>query len=146
MSAVIWQFFWKVTFFFLFSVSSEEEARCSYVSLPFLLFSMLLLFRNSLDGWYYKNMLLKTWTSFVHSCSLRVQLNAAQDEIMKKKELLEDLQPDATQTCESTAWSDPWPLIFIFHALSGLSIQVTWPTRVFNLLSSQLETKTCLSS
>ncbi|XP_072537866.1 protein Hook homolog 1 [Salminus brasiliensis] len=27
-----------------------------------------------------------------------VQLNAAQDEIMKKKELLEDLQPDATQT------------------------------------------------
>uniref|UniRef100_A0A3B4DLP8 Calponin-homology (CH) domain-containing protein n=1 Tax=Pygocentrus nattereri TaxID=42514 RepID=A0A3B4DLP8_PYGNA len=27
----------------------------------------------------------------------RVQLNAAQDEIMKKKELLEDLQPDATQ-------------------------------------------------
>lgn len=28
----------------------------------------------------------------------RVQLNEAQDEIMKKKELLEDLQPDATQT------------------------------------------------
>ncbi|XP_022520384.2 protein Hook homolog 1 [Astyanax mexicanus] len=27
-----------------------------------------------------------------------VQLNAAQDEIMRKKELLEDLQPDATQT------------------------------------------------
>uniref|UniRef100_A0AAR2J2R7 Calponin-homology (CH) domain-containing protein n=1 Tax=Pygocentrus nattereri TaxID=42514 RepID=A0AAR2J2R7_PYGNA len=33
----------------------------------------------------------------VCSCPLRVQLNAAQDEIMKKKELLEDLQPDATQ-------------------------------------------------
>uniref|UniRef100_A0A8C7G053 Hook microtubule tethering protein 1 n=1 Tax=Oncorhynchus kisutch TaxID=8019 RepID=A0A8C7G053_ONCKI len=30
----------------------------------------------------------------------RVQLNEAQDEIMKKKELLEDLQPDNTQTCE----------------------------------------------
>uniref|UniRef100_A0A8C8M5B5 Calponin-homology (CH) domain-containing protein n=1 Tax=Oncorhynchus tshawytscha TaxID=74940 RepID=A0A8C8M5B5_ONCTS len=29
-----------------------------------------------------------------------VQLNEAQDEIMKKKELLEDLQPDNTQTCE----------------------------------------------
>uniref|UniRef100_A0A3B3SDL9 Hook microtubule-tethering protein 1 n=1 Tax=Paramormyrops kingsleyae TaxID=1676925 RepID=A0A3B3SDL9_9TELE len=28
----------------------------------------------------------------------RVQLNEAQDEIMKKKELLEDLQPDSTQT------------------------------------------------
>ncbi len=28
----------------------------------------------------------------------RVRLNEAQDEIMKKKELLEDLQPDATQT------------------------------------------------
>lgn len=27
----------------------------------------------------------------------RVQLNQAQDEIMKKKELLEDLQPDANQ-------------------------------------------------
>jgi hypothetical protein len=33
--------------------------------------------------------------------SLRVQLNEAQDEIMKKKVLLEDLQPDNTQTCES---------------------------------------------
>ena len=33
--------------------------------------------------------------------SRRVQLNEAQDEIMKKKELLEDLQPDNTQTCES---------------------------------------------
>lgn len=32
-------------------------------------------------------------------CFLRVQLNEAQDEIMKKKELLEDLQPDNTQTC-----------------------------------------------
>lgn len=32
---------------------------------------------------------------------LRVQLNEAQDEIMKKKELLEDLQPDNTQTCKS---------------------------------------------
>uniref|UniRef100_A0A7N6BUL3 Calponin-homology (CH) domain-containing protein n=1 Tax=Anabas testudineus TaxID=64144 RepID=A0A7N6BUL3_ANATE len=31
-------------------------------------------------------------------CFLRVQLNEAQDEIMKKKELLEDLQPDNTQT------------------------------------------------
>uniref|UniRef100_A0AAY5KYE2 Hook microtubule-tethering protein 1 n=1 Tax=Esox lucius TaxID=8010 RepID=A0AAY5KYE2_ESOLU len=31
---------------------------------------------------------------------LRVQLNEAQDEIMKKKELLEDLQPDNTQACE----------------------------------------------
>uniref|UniRef100_A0A671W0I5 Hook microtubule-tethering protein 1 n=1 Tax=Sparus aurata TaxID=8175 RepID=A0A671W0I5_SPAAU len=30
-------------------------------------------------------------------CILRVQLNEAQDEIMKKKELLEDLQPDNTQ-------------------------------------------------
>uniref|UniRef100_A0A3Q3MTC5 Hook microtubule-tethering protein 1 n=1 Tax=Mastacembelus armatus TaxID=205130 RepID=A0A3Q3MTC5_9TELE len=30
-------------------------------------------------------------------CFLRVQLNEAQDEIMKKKELLEDLQPDNTQ-------------------------------------------------
>lgn len=30
----------------------------------------------------------------------RVQLNEAQDEIMKKKELLEDLQPDNTQTCK----------------------------------------------
>uniref|UniRef100_A0A667XIN8 Hook microtubule-tethering protein 1 n=1 Tax=Myripristis murdjan TaxID=586833 RepID=A0A667XIN8_9TELE len=30
-----------------------------------------------------------------------VQLNEAQDEIMKKKELLEDLQPDNTQTCKS---------------------------------------------
>uniref|UniRef100_A0A6Q2ZDD4 Hook microtubule-tethering protein 1 n=1 Tax=Esox lucius TaxID=8010 RepID=A0A6Q2ZDD4_ESOLU len=29
-----------------------------------------------------------------------VQLNEAQDEIMKKKELLEDLQPDNTQACE----------------------------------------------
>lgn len=29
----------------------------------------------------------------------RSQLNEAQDEIMKKKELLEDLQPDNTQTC-----------------------------------------------
>lgn len=34
-------------------------------------------------------------------CLLRVQLNEAQDEIMKKKELLEDLQPDNTQTCKS---------------------------------------------
>uniref|UniRef100_A0A665UAL5 Calponin-homology (CH) domain-containing protein n=1 Tax=Echeneis naucrates TaxID=173247 RepID=A0A665UAL5_ECHNA len=35
----------------------------------------------------------------IHSfCFLRVQLNEAQDEIMKKKELLEDLQPDNTQT------------------------------------------------
>uniref|UniRef100_A0A8C2ZZG2 Hook microtubule-tethering protein 1 n=1 Tax=Cyclopterus lumpus TaxID=8103 RepID=A0A8C2ZZG2_CYCLU len=33
-----------------------------------------------------------------HACVLRVQLNEAQDEIMKKKELLEDLQPDDTQT------------------------------------------------
>lgn len=33
--------------------------------------------------------------------SHRVQLNEAQDEIMKKKELLEDLQPDVCQTCES---------------------------------------------
>lgn len=33
----------------------------------------------------------------------RVQLNEAQDEIMKKKELLEDLQPDNTQTCKT--WS-----------------------------------------
>uniref|UniRef100_A0A8C7T433 Calponin-homology (CH) domain-containing protein n=1 Tax=Oncorhynchus mykiss TaxID=8022 RepID=A0A8C7T433_ONCMY len=32
--------------------------------------------------------------------SILVQLNEAQDEIMKKKELLEDLQPDNTQTCE----------------------------------------------
>lgn len=31
----------------------------------------------------------------------RVQLNEAQDEIMKKKELLEDLQPDNTQTCKT---------------------------------------------
>uniref|UniRef100_A0A667XA82 Hook microtubule-tethering protein 1 n=1 Tax=Myripristis murdjan TaxID=586833 RepID=A0A667XA82_9TELE len=31
-------------------------------------------------------------------CFTRVQLNEAQDEIMKKKELLEDLQPDNTQT------------------------------------------------
>lgn len=29
----------------------------------------------------------------------RVQLNEAQDEILKKKELLEDLQPDNTQNC-----------------------------------------------
>jgi len=35
-------------------------------------------------------------------CLLRVQLNEAQDEIMKKKELLEDLQPDDTQTCKNT--------------------------------------------
>lgn len=36
------------------------------------------------------------------SCKIfsRVQLNEAQDEIMKKKELLEDLQPDSTQTSE----------------------------------------------
>lgn len=32
----------------------------------------------------------------------RVQLNEAQDEIMKKKELLEDLQPDNTQTCKTS--------------------------------------------
>lgn len=29
-----------------------------------------------------------------------MQLNEAQDEILKKKELLEDLQPDNTQTCK----------------------------------------------
>ena len=34
------------------------------------------------------------------SIFLRVQLNEAQDEIMKKKELLEDLQPDTAQTSE----------------------------------------------
>lgn len=33
----------------------------------------------------------------------RVQLNEAQDEIMKKKELLEDLQPDNTQTCKTSS-------------------------------------------
>lgn len=37
----------------------------------------------------------------IRSFFLRVQLNEAQDEIMKKKELLEDLQPDITQTCKS---------------------------------------------
>ena len=36
-----------------------------------------------------------------------MQLNEAQDEIMKKKELLEDLQPDNTQTCESRAVTSP---------------------------------------
>lgn len=30
----------------------------------------------------------------------RVQLNEAQDELMKKKELLEDLEPENTQTCK----------------------------------------------
>uniref|UniRef100_A0A8C5BFP4 Hook microtubule-tethering protein 1 n=1 Tax=Gadus morhua TaxID=8049 RepID=A0A8C5BFP4_GADMO len=39
-------------------------------------------------------------SSLVSLFSLRVQLNEAQDEIMKKKVLLEDLQPDNTQTCE----------------------------------------------
>lgn len=34
-------------------------------------------------------------------CTCRVQLNEAQDEIMKKKELLEDLQHDNSQTCMS---------------------------------------------
>lgn len=33
----------------------------------------------------------------------RVQLNEAQDEIMKKKELLEDLQPDNTQACKPSS-------------------------------------------
>lgn len=32
----------------------------------------------------------------------RVQLHDAQDEIMKKKELLEDLEPDNTQTCKTS--------------------------------------------
>lgn len=35
-------------------------------------------------------------------CACRVQLNEAQDEIMKKKELLEDLQHDNSQTCINT--------------------------------------------
>lgn len=33
----------------------------------------------------------------------RVQLNENADEIMKKKELLEDLQPDNTQTCKTSS-------------------------------------------
>uniref|UniRef100_A0A8B9R6U4 Hook microtubule-tethering protein 1 n=1 Tax=Astyanax mexicanus TaxID=7994 RepID=A0A8B9R6U4_ASTMX len=41
---------------------------------------------------------LQTQGAKPEDVSLMVQLNAAQDEIMRKKELLEDLQPDATQT------------------------------------------------
>lgn len=43
----------------------------------------------------------------------RVQLNEAQDEIMKKKELLEDLQPDNTQTCK-------------LHAASSSTLDTKW--------------------
>lgn len=39
--------------------------------------------------------LIAEGSSAVSLC--RVQLNQAQDEIMRKKELLEDLQPDSTQ-------------------------------------------------
>lgn len=37
----------------------------------------------------------------------RVQLNENADEIMKKKELLEDLQPDNTQTCKASSVQPP---------------------------------------